>query len=192
MFSRISVVVVACLSPTTALVVPPTASSRRAFLGGIAGATCVALGCRPQPAVAALASELRSGEGTLAAAKGSEDITNALVGLSDVVEQYEGLPTDALVKELVNSMRSKRSSTKKSAEEWNGIAEEEYNRLMRKVDPWRETELESILAGSIFGLVPAYVVLLGVQQVAPKAFPIAYGGAVALVLGPLLFQIVVG
>ena len=115
-----------------------------------------------------------------------------VVGLSDVVEQYEGLPTDALVKELVNSMRSKRSSTKKSAEEWNGIAEEEYNRLMRKVDPWRETELESILAGSIFGLVPAYVVLLGVQQVAPKAFPIAYGGAVALVLGPLLFQIVVG
>lgn len=37
-----------------------------------------------------------------------------------------------------------------------------------------------------------YAALLGIQQLVPKAFTVAYGVAVTLVLGPLLFQIIVG
>ena len=158
-------------------------------LGGVAGAACSSLLCRP--ASAALVQYLRQGEDTLARAQGSEAIATALGELLEVVEEYEGLPTDALVKEIVGGMRTKRSRLLGS-QEWNGITEEAYNRLMRKVDPWRETELQPVFQRSIYGLAPAYLVLLAVQRFVPKSFPLAYGVAVAVVLGPLFLQIVIG
>ena len=175
---------------TVALSTGPTLSGRRAFLGSVAGAACSSLLCRP--ASAALVQDLRQGEETLARAQGPEAVANALGDLLEVVEEYEGLPTDALVKEVVDGMRRKRSSLQGNSKEWNGITEEAYNRLMRKVDPWRETELQPVFQRSVYGLAPAYLGLLAVQRFVPKAFPVAYGGAVALVLGPLFLQIVIG
>jgi hypothetical protein len=176
------------LVPVAALRVPVSAS-RRAVLGGVAGVACSSL--TSLPASASLASELRSGESALNSASGSEEISAVLGQLLDLVEENEGLPTDALTRELVGTMRAKRSGLQ-GGKDWDGITEEAYNRLMRKVDPWRVTELEPVFQRSIIAYIPAYIALLVVQQLVPKVFNVAYAAAVAIVLGPLLAQIIIG
>ena len=90
-------------------------------------------------------------------------------------------------------MRNKRRVLQQGGDKvWDGISEERYNLLMRKVDPWRVTELEPVFQGSIYKFPFAYLGLLAVQQFVPKAFNVAYAAAAALVLGPLLLQIVIG
>ena len=108
------------------------------------------------------------------------------------MDDYGGLPTQELTEKLVAVMRAKRTSVQGDSKVWNGIPEEEYNRLMRSIDPWRVTELAPALQRSIYTFPLAYIALLAVQQLVPKAFQVAYGAAAAIVLGPLLFQIIVG
>jgi len=166
----------------------PTSVSRRAAIGYGMGATYLATG-GAHPALAALAPEIREGEAALANANSVEEITASLEKLLGVVDEYQGLPSEALTKELVQAMRQKRSS---AGQAWNGITEEAYNGLMRKIDPWRVTEIQPVFQYSLLAFVPVYVVLLAVQQIVPKAFNAAYAAGAALVLGPLLFQIIVG
>lgn len=168
----------------------PAPLSRRAVLGGVAGAACSAVTC-VRPASASLKADLLDAEAALAAAEQNEDVNDALTRLLDVVNDYGGVPTQAQTTELVDAMRSRRTALSGS-KAWNGISEEAYNRLMRSVDPWRVTELEPALARSIYTFPFAYLALLGVQKFLPKFFAGAYAGAAALVLGPLLFQIIVG
>ena len=92
---------------------------------------------------------------------------------------------------LVNLMRKKRSALS-GGPEWAGAAEEEYNRLMRVTDPWRVTELKPIAQTSIFLLGPVYIATLAVQQLVPALFNGAYAIGAAVLLGPLLFQILTG
>ena len=73
-----------------------------------------------------------------------------------------------------------------------GAAEEEYTRLMRATDPWRVTELKPIAQTSIFLLGPVYIATLAVQQLVPALFNGAYAIGAAVLLGPLLFQILTG
>ena len=137
------------------------ALGRRALLSGVA---CAAVGCA-QPASAAIKDDLRTAEEALRTAEGNEAINTALARLLELTEDYGGLPTQAMTEELVGVMRAKRSSTQGNSKLWNGISEEAYNRLMRSVDPWRVTELEPVLARSIYTFPFAYIALLVVQQV---------------------------
>ena len=164
------------------------ALGRRALIGGVAGAACVAC-TPPRPAAATLAAELASAERELQAAGSTEEIAGSLEKLLGVVEDFGGVPTQQLTENLVTAMRTKRSG---AGEAWNGITEEAYNRLMRSVDPWRVTELRGPLQTAIYSFPFVYAGLLAVQQFVPKFFQVAYGVAAALVLGPLLFQIIVG
>ena len=114
-----------------------------------------------------------------------------LSGLTELVREYEGLPSDQAREALVNLMRKKRSALS-GGPEWAGAAEEEYNRLMRATDPWRVTELKPIAQTSIFLLGPVYIATLAVQQLVPALFNGAYAIGAAVLLGPLLFQILTG
>jgi len=173
-----------------ALQTPAVSVSRRALLGGVAGAACAT--CTPVlPASATLKAELLDGQAELASASTTETITAALEKLLTVVDDFGGLPSQELSEQVVNSMRTKRSSLSGNSE-WNGITEEAYNKLMRSVDPWRVTELRGPLQNAIFSFPLAYAALLVVQQIQPKFFQVAYGVAAAVILGPLLFQIIVG
>jgi len=140
---------------------------------------------------ASMTSELREGEELLAKATTSESASEALTKLLETASEYEGLTSAQLKQEIVLTMREKRSSLQR-AKKWDGISEESYNRLMRSVDPWRVTELQPVAQTSVLAFAPAYVVLLVVQQLVPKVFPVAYGAMVVLVLGPLFLQIVTG
>ena len=101
------------------------------------------------------------------------------------------MPTDKLRTEVVEAMRAKRGVLR-SSNSWDPILEEEYQRVMRRVDPWRVVELQPLAQGSVIAFAPVYIALLAVQQLLPKAFTPAYAGAVALVFGPLLFQVLTG
>jgi hypothetical protein len=126
------------------------ALNRRAVLSGAAG-TLLA-GLRAQPVSAgSLSGELREAEAALQAATGNEAINDALERLLNVVTDYGGLPTPQLTEELVVAMRDKRTTAQQQGDKvWNGITEESYNRLMRRVDPWRTIELQPALARSIY------------------------------------------
>ena len=172
----------------SALRAPPSPTRRAVIAGGLAS---LAAGVGQRPAHASLTTELREAEGVLSAAQDTDSITASLEKLRDILEEYEGLQGPELSKELVNAMRAKRTGLQGS-KVWTGIPEEAYNSLMRKVDPWRVTELQPKLQYSIFAAAPAYVALIAVQQLVPKVFPVAYGGAAVVVLGPLLAQILIG
>lgn len=170
------------------MAVRPTLS-RRAVVGGVAAAAAVHL----QPASASLRDELAAAEAELSAASGIDDTTAAYRKLQSIAESYGGLPTAEQTEALVNLMRTKRSTLQGMGDTaWNGITEEAYNGLMRTVDPWRVVELAPKLAGAIYTFPVVYIALLAVQQLAPKFFRPAYGAGVALVLGPLFLQIVIG
>ena len=166
---------------------PPRSSRRTVVIGALAGLAVA----QRRPAYAALSTELREAEAALSAAQDTDGITASLDKLREIVEEYDGLQGPALTEELVNAMRAKRTSLQGSTV-WNGIPEEAYNSLMRKVDPWRTTELAPKLQYSIYASAPAYLALIAVQQLVPKVFPSAYAGAAAVVLGPLLAQIIIG
>lgn len=173
----------------SALRAPIHPTRRSVVAGGLAGLAGSIAGM--QPAHASLSAELREAEAALGAAQDTDSITASLEKLRDILEENDGLQGQALTEELVNAMRAKRSSLSGSTV-WNGIPEEAYNSLMRKVDPWRVTELAPKLQYSIIASAPAYVALIAVQQLVPKVFPVAYAGAVAIVIGPLFVQIIGG
>ena len=161
LFSIGAIVVGPCCA---AAILPARPVSRRALLGGLAGAACSAAA---RPASATLVSEIRDAEAALSAANGRDEITDALTRMLDVVQEYEGLSNAKLREEIVAAMRAKRTRLQGSPE-WNGIPEEAYNRLMRQVDPWRVTELQPRFQGAIFGFVPVYVGLLAVRAPHPS------------------------
>ena len=178
------------LHTAAALRTPPVGLNRRAVLGG-AAATALAL---PRPASAGLREDLAAGEAALRSANGIDETTAAFNQLQNLVDSYAGLPSQEQTQQLVELMRQKRSSLQGDDKKWNGITEEAYNGLMRTADPWRVVELAPRLQGAIFIYPFVYLALLGVQQFKPvsKYFNIAYGVAATFVLGPLLFQILVG
>lgn len=166
---------------------------RRDFVRGTVAAGAAALSTGAcLPASASVTTELREGEEALKGAKTSQEVTEALTRLLEISDQYEGLPSTALKDELVSVMRAKRSALSGNKNGWDGISEEAYNRLMRSADPWRVSELQPVASTSMLTFIPAYIALLVAQQLVPKAFPVAYAGMAALVLGPLVLQIVVG
>ena len=188
---RSVVVAIGCLLCTAAaLRTPPPALNRRALIGG-AAAAALAL---PRPASAGLREDLAAGKAALQSASGIEETTAAFNQLNELVDSYAGLSSQDDTQQLVELMRQKRSSLQGDDKKWNGITEEAYNGLMRSVDPWRVVELAPKLQGAIYTYPFVYIALLGVQQFKPvsKYFNIAYGVAVALVLGPLFFQIILG
>lgn len=192
-----SLLVAALLLPASSSALQNVRLPRRAVLGGLATAAISSqqpalFAPLPASAASAFTTELNDAEGALNAAKTTTEVTDALERLLNLVEDYGGLPTQDLTTQLVGVMRSKRTSLQGKSDVWNGIPEEAYNKLMRSIDPWRTTELEPALARSIYTFPFAYAALLVVQQVLPKAFRLAYGGAAFLVLGPLLFSIIVG
>ena len=156
---------------------------------GVAAST--ALVGLPRGASASLSAELAERQAALVDAQGEEAIAGALSRLTELVREYEGLPSDQAREALVNLMRKKRSALS-GGPEWAGAAEEEYNRLMRATDPWRVTELKPIAQTSIFLLGPVYIATLAVQQLVPALFNGAYAIGAAVLLGPLLFQILTG
>ena len=188
--SSVVVLVALTLPAVTALRAPSTVLNRRALLGGVATAA-IAL---PRPASAGLEADLSSAEAALQTATGIDETTAAFTRLRDVVDGYGGMPSQERTEQLVNRMRQKRSALQGDDKKWNGITEEAYNGLMRAADPWRVVELAPRLQGAIYTFPFVYLALLGVQQFKPvsKFFNQAYGVAAALVLGPLLFQILVG
>ena len=164
-------------------------TTRRSLLLGVAAST--ALVGLPRGASASLSAELAERQAALVDAQGEEAIAGALSRLTELVREYEGLPSDQAREALVNLMRKKRSALS-GGPEWAGAAEEEYNRLMRATDPWRVTELKPIAQTSIFLLGPVYIATLAVQQLVPALFNGAYAIGAAVLLGPLLFQILTG
>jgi len=170
---------------------PSNLQRRQVLIRGAQFAAAGTAAAFSSAAGASMTSDLRAGEQVLAQATDSQSASDALTKLLEVADEYEGLPSNELKKEIVIAMREKRSSLQRISK-WDGIAEESYNRLMRSVDPWRVNELQPVAQRSVLLFAPAYVALLAVQQLVPKAFPFAYGGMVALVLGPLFLQIVIG
>ena len=103
------------------------------------------------------------------------------------------MPTDKLRAEVVDLMRKKRGALKAvGSDAWGGVQEEEFQRVMRIVDPWRVVELQPFAQVTVLAFVPVYLALLAVQQLLPKVFAQAYAGGAVLVFGPLLFQLIFG
>ena len=109
------------------------------------------------------------------AASGPDAIADALTKLLDFVEDNEGLPTTKLTTELVDAMRAKRGPILGDSQQWNGVTEEAYNRLMRKVDPWRVTEIQPVAQRSMLLFGPVYIALLAVQQVSVQRVRCPHG-----------------
>jgi len=177
------------VAPTTL----PLPVGRREFIarGARAAATAVGSTAGVAAAGATLTDDLRNGEEALRQARDSESAAAALTRLLQTVQAQGGLATDKMREDLVGTMRTTRSALQASSA-WDGISEEAYNRLMRSVDAWRVTELQPIAQNAILGFAPVYIGLLAVQQLVPETFPLAYGVGAALLLGPLLFQIIAG
>ena len=103
------------------------------------------------------------------------------------------MPSDELRTEVVQLMRKKRDALKATGKEnWTGIQEEEFQRVMRVVDPWRVVEVLPLAQYSFLAFAPVYAALLAVQQFLPKLFLPAYAGGVAVVFGPVLLQLLFG
>lgn len=167
---------------------------RRALLGGLAAgaAGSVAFGA-VRPAVAlGLRSDLKANLERLDQAKDDISITKAYQDLKDVVESYGGIPSTELTKQVVDSMRAKRTALQGKDDSWNAICEEAYARTLRLIDPWRTVEIAPILERSIFFYPFAYIGLIFMQQGFQKYFNQAYAICVALLLGPIAYQLVIG
>jgi len=172
---------------------PVARSTRRSFVlqGAAACAACsVAL---PRPASASLNVDLREAEAGLMASTGSKSTEAALDRILAISQDYGGMPSDELRKEVVELMRKKRDQLKGvSKEAWSGVEEEEFQRVMRIVDPWRVVEILPLAQYSFLAFAPVYIALLAVQQFLPKLFVPAYAGGVAVVFAPVLLQLLFG
>ncbi len=171
----------------------PSSVPRRALLAAPLALAAAPIAAGPRAAHAAstpFAAKLRDAEAALSAADSSsvlEQINNIL----ELATDYGGMPTTAYREELVRALLAKRGELRASGG-WDNEKEEQYLRVQRTVDPWRVVQLESSASGAVFAFAPAYVGLLAVQQLVPKLFNVAYAGAVLLLFGPLLFQILFG
>ena len=127
------------------------------------------------------------------ASTGGQSTEAALDRLLAISQDYGGMPTDALRKELVELMRKKRDALKGvGTEAWSGVEEEEYQRVMRIVDPWRVVEILPLAQYSFLAFPVVYLGLLAVQQFLPKLFLLAYAGGVVVVFAPVFLQLVFG
>lgn len=164
--------------------------TRRAVLSA-AAAGCATTLLPSLPASAALTADLKEAEDALMAATSKDATIQTLGRLLQIGEDYNGMPTDKLRQEVVEAVRAKRDRLR-NQNQWDGVLEEQYQRVMRVVDPWRVVELRPIAQGSVFVFPIVYGALLAVQQLLPKAFAPAYAAGAALVFGPLLFQLIAG
>ena len=127
------------------------------------------------------------------ASTGGQSTEAALDRLLAISQDYGGMPSDALRKELVELMRKKRDALKGvGTEAWSGVEEEEYQRVMRIVDPWRVVEILPLAQDSFLAFPLVYLGLLAVQQFLPKLFLLAYAGGVVVVFAPVFLQLVFG
>ena len=127
------------------------------------------------------------------ASTGGQSTEAALERLLAISQDYGGMPSDALRKELVELMRKKRDALKGvGPEAWSGVEEEEYQRVMRIVDPWRVVEILPLAQYSFLAFPVVYLGLLAVQQFLPKLFLLAYAGGVVVVFAPVFLQLVFG
>ena len=127
------------------------------------------------------------------ASTGGQSTEAALDRLLAISQDYGGMPSDALRKELVELMRKKRDALKGvGTEAWSGVEEEEYQRVMRIVDPWRVVEILPLAQYSFLAFPLVYLGLLAVQQFLPKLFLLAYAGGVVVVFAPVFLQLVFG
>lgn len=127
------------------------------------------------------------------ASTGGQSTEAALDRLLAISQDYGGMPSDALRKELVELMRKKRDALKGvGTEAWSGVEEEEYQRVMRIVDPWRVVEILPLAQYSFLAFPVVYLGLLAVQQFLPKLFLLAYAGGVVVVFAPVFLQLVFG
>jgi len=167
-----------------------TAVPRRAVLrsGALAAGCCTLVAV--DPASATFTSDVRGAEAALASAALTDDASAALDRLLELAQDYSGMPSTALRTEVMTSIRARRAQLQGGV--WDGALEEKYLRIQRSVDPWRVTELNSPAQGATLLFGPVYVGLLAAQQLVPKLFTAAYSGAVLVVFGPLLFQILFG
>ena len=167
-----------------------TAHNRRAFLErSVPAVLFTALAMRPGAAHASFADDVTDAGKALTDATAA-DVPAALERLLDLSREYDGMPTDALRKQLMEAVRAKRDELR--GQGWGGELEETYLRLQRQVDPWRVTELQGRAQVAILLFAPVYVALLAVQQFVPGLFTIAYAVAAAVIFLPLLQQILFG
>ena len=171
---------------------PVARSTRRSFV--LQGAACAACSFGlSRPASASLNVDLREAEAGLMASTGGQSTEAALDRLLAISQDYGGMPSDALRKELVELMRKKRDALKGvGTEAWSGVEEEEYQRVMRIVDPWRVVEILPLAQYSFLAFAPVYLGLLAVQQFLPKLFFLAYAGGVVVVFAPVFLQLIFG
>ena len=171
---------------------PVARSTRRSFV--LQGAACAACSIGlSRPASASLNVDLREAEAGLMASTGGQSTEAALDRLLAISQDYGGMPSDALRKELVELMRKKRDALKGvGPEAWSGVEEEEYQRVMRIVDPWRVVEILPLAQYSFLAFPVVYLGLLAVQQFLPKLFLLAYAGGVVVVFAPVFLQLVFG
>lgn len=123
----------------------------------------------------------------------NKDATMQTLGrILKIGQDYDGMPTDKLRQEVVEAIRAKRDLLR-NEKQWDGILEEQYQLVMRVVDPWRVVELRPMAQGSVFVFPLVYGGLLAVQQLLPqKTFPPSYAAGAVLVFGPLVFQLIAG
>ena len=180
------------LAPLASALRAPTPGAhhptRRAVLSA-AAAGCATTLLPSLPASAALTADLKEAEGALMAATDKDATMSTLGRLLQIGEDYNGMPTDKLRQEVVEAMRAKRDVLR-GEKQWDGILEEQYQRVMRVVDPWRVVELRPLAQGSVFVFPLVYGALLAVQQLLPKAFAPAYAAGAALIFGPLVFELI--
>ena len=171
---------------------PVARSTRRSFV--LQGAACAACSIGlSRPASATLNIDLREAEAGLMASTGGKSTEAALDAILAISQDYGGMPSDELRKEVVELMRKKRDALKAvSKEAWSGVEEEEYQRVMRVVDPWRVVEILPLAQYSFLAFAPVYFGLLAVQQFLPKLFVPAYAGGVVVVFAPVLLQLLFG
>ena len=166
------------------------AHDRRAFLQrSVPAVLFTALTMRPGVAHASFAGDVSAAEKAFTDAAAA-DAPAALERLLELAREYDGMPTDALRKQLMDAVRAKRGKLR--GQGWDGALEEAYIQLQRQVDPWRVTELQGRAQVAVLLFAPVYVALLAVQQLVPGLFTVAYAVAAAVVFFPLLQQILFG
>lgn len=161
---------------------PPPSMAQRAAIASTSRRTLVSaalLSALALPAGAAtFAERADSSLERIRTAETREQLVDGLGQVGQLAEEYGGLGDRK--EDIVQKLRTLKSSAL-----WDDDVKVVYRDAMRSIDPFRVVAVLPAIQASAYLFAPAYVGLIGVQQVLPKFFGPAYAAAALLLFGPI-------
>jgi hypothetical protein len=111
-----------------------------------------------------------------------EQLVDGLGQVGQLAEEYGGLGDRK--EDVVQKLRTLKSSAL-----WDDDVQTVYRDAMRNIDPFRVVAVRPAMQTTAYLFAPAYVALIGVQQVLPKFFGPAYAFAALVLFGPIALAI---